>query len=143
LFSNLYPGIVHSHILLLRLGPGSSSKYNEDRNRWTPKDTGVPISLPNYEQIDSRKEFYCPYCQLRLSKLIDSSGQNTSYYCSKCTIEYPDQSEVKSKSSLSTPRKSNNDNPLASTKFKEPTVGKEPTEIKGGLAELMERFLAN
>jgi hypothetical protein len=115
------------------------TKYNDNRNRGTPIDTGVPISLPDYTQIESRKEFFCPYCQLRLSNLIDTSRQNTSYYCSKCVIDYPDQSEVKSKSSLSTPQNSNNQNPLASTKFVEPTIGKKPVEPGGTFAALRAR----
>ena len=114
------------------------TKYFQDKNRFEKNDD-TPISVRNYEQMDSHKEFFCPYCQLKLSRLTDRSGLSPSWYCTKCTIEYPDQSEVKSKSSLSTPRKSNNDNPLASTKFKEPTVGKEPTEIKGGLKALQQR----
>jgi hypothetical protein len=118
------------------------TKYTKDHGstRWEPRDTGTPISLPNYEQIEaSRNERFCPYCSLRLSRLLDSSGLNPSWYCSKCTIDYPDKTDTKSKSSLSTPRKSNNDNPLASTKFKEPIVGREPTEIKGGLKALQQK----
>jgi hypothetical protein len=114
------------------------TKYSNEHGpaRWEPRDTGVPISVRDYTQIEDHNERYCPYCQLKLSRLIDSSGLNPSWYCSKCTISYPDKSDTKSKSSLSTPRKSNNDNPLASTKFREPTVGKEPMEPKGSFAAL-------
>jgi hypothetical protein len=31
------------------------------------------------------------------------------------------------------------DTPLATTKFKEPTIGRKPKEIRGGLAELQRR----
>jgi hypothetical protein len=47
-----------------------------------------------------------------------------------------DESEVKSKSSVSTPRKSNNENPLTTTKFIEPTAGRKPVEPKGTFAVL-------
>jgi hypothetical protein len=114
------------------------TKYNDSRNRGTPIDTGVPISLPNYEQMNSHKEFFCPYCQLKLSKLIDSSGQNTSFYCPKCTIEYPNESEAKSKSYLSTPQKSNNENPAVSY-APEVELKRKKTEVRGGLAELQKR----
>jgi Zn-finger nucleic acid-binding protein len=116
------------------------TKYTNERNRWAPRDTGTPISLPNYEEIESRKEFFCPYCQLKLSRLVDSSGQNThAFYCPKCTIEYPDQSEVKSKSSLSTPRqKSNNENPAVSY-APEVELKRKKTKVRGGLAELQKR----
>jgi hypothetical protein len=116
------------------------TKYNDNRNRGIPKDTGVPISLPNYEQIeiDSCEERYCPYCQIRLSRLIDSSGLNPSWYCSKCVINYPNKAEVKSKSRLGTPQKSNNENPRIAYP-PELTLGKKKVEIKGGLAELQKR----
>jgi hypothetical protein len=117
------------------------TKYNDNRNRGVRNNADVPISLPNYEQIeiDSREEHYCPYCQLNLSRLIESSGQNThAFYCSKCTIEYPNKSEVKSKSRLSTPQKSNNENPRIAYP-PEPTLRKKKVEIKGGLAELQKR----
>jgi hypothetical protein len=113
------------------------TKYYQDKNRFE-KDNDTPISIRDYTQIEDRNERYCPYCSLKLSRLIDSSGLNPSWYCSKCIISYPDKSDTKSKSSLSTPRKSNNDNPLASTKFKEPTVGHGPRTIKGGLKTLTE-----
>jgi hypothetical protein len=67
---------------------------------------------------------------------MDSSGLNPSWYCSKCVIDYPDKTETKSESYLSTPQKSNDSNPLASTAFKEPTVGREPIEYKGGFSQL-------
>jgi hypothetical protein len=69
---------------------------------------GALISVPNYEQIeiDSHVE---RYCSLRLSKLIDSSDMNPSYYCGKCVIEYPTKADSKSKSRSSTPQNSNNE----------------------------------
>jgi hypothetical protein len=113
------------------------TKYYNDKTKGTPVDTGAPLSLPNYEQIaiDSREERYCPYCSLRLSKLIDSSGMNPNWYCSKCVINYPTKSESKSKSHLSTPQKSNNENPRVAFP-PEPSLSRKKTEIKGGLAEL-------
>ena len=79
--------------------------------------------------IDSREEHYCPCCQLRLSRLIDSSGLNTSYYCNHCSIEViPSLTEVRSASKLVTP-----EGPVES-----PSVSY-PPEIKGGLAELKKR----
>jgi hypothetical protein len=88
--------------------------------------------------IDSREEHYCPCCQLRLSRLIDSSGSNPSFYCSKCVINYPDKSEVKSKSRLSTPQKSNNERPAVSYP-PALTLKRKKTEIKGGLKALSEK----
>jgi hypothetical protein len=113
------------------------TKYYQKKTRFN-KDADTPISLPNYEQMDSHKELYCPYCQLRLSKLQDRSGGNVSYYCGKCVIEYPDQSEVKSKSHVSTPRKSNNENPAVAY-APEPTIGKKPDELPGAFKVLRDK----
>lgn len=116
------------------------TKYYSDKNRGTPIDTGAPISLTNYDNIDSREERYCPYCNIRLSRLIDSSGLNPSWYCGKCVIEYLDKSEVKSKSRLNTPQKSNSERPAVSYAH-EPSLPKKDHSIKGALAELQKRGL--
>lgn len=51
---------------------------------------------------------------------------------------YPDKSEAKSKSHLSTPQKSNNENPRVAYP-PEPSIGRKKKEIKGGLKALSER----
>jgi hypothetical protein len=114
------------------------TKYYSDKYR-AVNNTDVPISLPNWENIDSREERYCPYCSLRLSRIIDSSGMNPNWYCSKCVINYPDKSETKSKSVISTPRKSNNESPPATTKFPESTIGRSPPPVRGTFAALQRR----
>jgi hypothetical protein len=115
------------------------TKYYSDKNKFRINND-TPISVPNYEQIerDSREERFCPYCQFKLSRFIDSSGSNPSFYCSKCTIEYPDKSETKSKSRLNTPQKSNNENPRVAYP-PEVESKRKKTEVKGGLAELAKR----
>jgi hypothetical protein len=113
------------------------TKYYSDKNKFIV-DNDTPISLPNYDNIYSKEEHYCPYCSIRLSRLIDSSGQNThGFYCSKCTISYPDTSETKSKSHLSAPQQSNNERPAVAYP---PEVGlpKKDHSIKGGLKALSE-----
>jgi hypothetical protein len=127
---------MHSDLLVNMGGSRNNklTKYYQNKNRFE-KYNDTPISLPNYEQIESRNERYCPYCQIKLSRLLDSSGLNPSWYCSKCVIDYPDKSETKSESYLSTPRKSNNENPAVSY-APEPTIGKKPIEYKGGFSQL-------
>lgn len=116
------------------------TKYYDNRNygyRYTERDTPI-VASGDYEQMDSRKEHYCPYCQLKLSRLMDSSGQNPSLYCSKCIIEYPDKSEVKSKSHLSTPQKSNNENPAVAYP-PEPGLRRKKNEPRGTFKLLQDR----
>jgi ribosomal protein L37AE/L43A len=115
------------------------TKYYSDKNKFRI-DNDTPISIPNYERIetDAHTETFCPYCQFKLSRLIDSSGMNPSWYCGKCTIEYPDKAEVKSKSRLSTPQKSNNESPAVAFP-PEVELKRKKVTIKGGLAELQKR----
>ena len=49
-----------------------------------------------------------------------------------CSIEYPEESEIKSKSHLSTPQRSNNQNPYVAYP-PEPELKRKKTKIKGGL----------
>jgi hypothetical protein len=116
------------------------TKYYDNRNKGIPNpDSDLPVSVPNYDQIatDFHEERYCPYCNFRLSKLQDH-GSNVDWYCSKCVISYPNKSESKSKSRLSTPQKSNNERPAVSY-LPEPGLRRKKTEVKGGLAELQKR----
>jgi hypothetical protein len=72
-------------------------------------------------------------------KLKGRSGENVAYYCESCSIESnPEETNLRSKSSIE-PQKGGEDNPLATTKFVEPTVGKKPREYKGAFAELKAR----
>jgi hypothetical protein len=114
------------------------TKYYDNRNRGIPNQD-LPISIPDYTNIESREERFCPYCNIKLSRLIDSSGLNPSWYCGKCVIEYPEKSETKSTSRLSTPQqKSNNERPAVSY-APEPGLVRKKTQVKGGLAELAKR----
>ena len=107
------------------------TKFNDSTYKGIRKEE-TPISLQNYENKDSRKEFYYPYCQMRLSKLQGRSGENVSYNCGTCSIEYPEESEIKSKSHLSTPQRSNNQNPYVAYP-PEPELKRKKTKIKDGL----------
>jgi hypothetical protein len=112
------------------------TKYFADKNKFE-RDNDTPISVRDYTQIESRNERYCPYCQLKLSRLIDNSGLNPSWYCGKCVIEYPDKSETKSKSHLST-QKPSSERPAVSY-APEPQLPKRDHTIKGSFLELQKR----
>jgi ribosomal protein L37AE/L43A len=115
------------------------TKYYQDKTKFV-QDRDTPISLPNWEQIetDSHTDRYCPYCQFKLSRLIDSSGMNPNWYCSKCTISYPDKAQVKTKSRLNTPNKSNNERPAVAYP-PEVSIGKKKKELTGSFKVLRER----
>jgi hypothetical protein len=111
--------------------------YYNKRNKWrTDKDT--PISVRNYEN-DEPKTYYCNTCNRTLNKLIDSSGENPAYFCNTCRTEViPSLTEVRSKSKIVTPD-GPIEQPSVSTKFPEPTIGRQPAEPKGLFKFLRDR----
>lgn len=65
-------------------------------------------------------------------------GENVSYYCVTYSIEInPEETEVRSKSRLTTPEGINQTPYVAYPP--EPDLRRKKTEIKGGLAELQKR----
>jgi DNA-directed RNA polymerase subunit RPC12/RpoP len=112
------------------------TRYYDSKNKWRMKDD-TPISVRNYEH-DEPKTYFCSSCNRTLNRLIDSSGQNPSYFCNTCRTEvFPSLTEVRSASKLVTP-----EGPVEHPSVSYPperTVGRTPPEIKGGLAELKKR----
>jgi hypothetical protein len=113
------------------------TKYLSDKHRYN-NDAGSPISIGSEWTRPDRPTYICPYCSRTLHLLTDSKGSSPSWYCGTCSItSHPETTDLRSKSSIE-PQKGGEDNPLASTKFKEPTVGRGPRTIKGGLKTLTE-----
>jgi hypothetical protein len=113
------------------------TKWYDDQHKYR-QDPGTPIVAGGNWYGESQREFYCEYCQRRLAKLT-SHGLSPSWYCSHCQIESkPDEKEMRSKGKLET-AEGPPDTPLASTNFKEPTVGRTPPPIRGTFAELQRR----
>jgi hypothetical protein len=115
------------------------TKYYSDKNRFNMNDPGTPISVGTGWTKPDRPTYVCPYCSRTLQRLTDSKGSSPSWYCSFCSIESkPEDTTLRSQSSI-VPQKGEEQNPLASTKFKEPTVGREPIDIKGGMKTLQQK----
>lgn len=113
------------------------TKWYDDQHKYRQVPE-PPISVGGNWYGEPQREFYCEYCQRRLSKLT-SHGLSLSWYCSHCQIESkPDEKEMRSKGKLET-MPGPPDIPLATTKFKELDLRRKKTEIKGGLAELQKR----
>jgi len=113
------------------------TRYYSDKNKFTA-DKDTPISVTDYTNTDEDKTYYCINCNRTLNKLIDSSGQNTSYYCNHCSIEVlPSVEDVRSKSKWVTP-----DGPIEEPYTSYPpeiSIGKQPVEPKGTFAELKKK----
>jgi hypothetical protein len=110
------------------------TKYAE-KNSFS-NDQGTPIPIGSEWTRAERPTYICPYCSRTLQRLTDRSGLSPSYYCSFCSTEsHPEKTDLRSKSSIE-PQKGGEDNPLASTKFRFPEVGKQHIEPKGTFATL-------
>jgi hypothetical protein len=118
------------------------TKYYSEKHKFE-KDSSYdsPISLRDYTQIESSNNItrQCPYCNITLSRLIDYSGLNPSFYCSKCVIEFPDKTKVKTKSRLATTEQTNNNDDPSVAYAPEVGLKRKNKEPKGTFRKLKER----
>jgi hypothetical protein len=71
-------------------------------NYTKPNDDKVIISS-EYSQCE-RPSFICSICNRTLSRLTDSSGQNTTCWCRNCSVEFdPELENVRRESKISVP----------------------------------------
>jgi len=68
------------------------TKYTDKKYFASKKDI-IIASKEEIEQIDNRstntgRTYSCEFCSRTLVKLIDSSGQNISYYCNFCNTTF-------------------------------------------------------
>jgi hypothetical protein len=67
------------------------------------KDDKVVVSSEKYEGKEN-KVYICSWCSCTLSKLIDSSGQNPSLYCSRCQMSFdPEYDNLRHESKITVP----------------------------------------
>jgi hypothetical protein len=83
------------------------TKYTE-KNQWNrgkPIDSPISIAAENYDDRIINREYSCSYCNRILSKLVDRSGLNPSWYCNFCSIEVipSEEAELRSKLRLKVP----------------------------------------
>jgi hypothetical protein len=115
-----------------RRHPGGIIPTNDDK---------VTISSEYYENI--RPSFICNVCNCTLSKLTDHSGQNVSFYCTRCNIEFdPETENIRRESKISVPNR-NEETLVAHTPLvnEDAVAIRKEVEIKGGLKELQKRGL--
>jgi hypothetical protein len=110
----------------------------QNSNSLNNKDK-VIISSEYYE--DDRPSYICSICNRTLNRLSDAGGNNQTYYCRFCNVEFDPESEnVRRESKLSVPDR--NIEPAVATTPGIPDISirKEP-EIKGGLKALQQKGL--
>lgn len=115
------------------------TKYTSKNNRQPDNDI-VVVGDREYNQ-DVQREYICKYCQKTMSKLIDSSGLNPSWYCSSCSISMIPQEveQLRSKSKLKTP-----DGPVEYPSVSYPleyTLEKNKAELSGVFKSMQEKGL--
>jgi hypothetical protein len=102
----------------------------------------IPIIVSNESfSGDYHRTYTCDTCHSILTRLIDSSGNNISFYCSKCNIYSYIEEDLKTKSKFKT-KEGPIEEPAASL-APEPTLKRKKKEIKGGLAEIAKRASVN
>jgi hypothetical protein len=110
----------------------------QNSNSLNNKDK-VIISSEYYE--DDGPSYICSICNRTLNRLSDAGGNNQTYYCRFCNVEFDPESEnVRRESKLSVPDR--NIEPAVATTPGIPDISirKEP-EIKGGLKALQQKGL--
>jgi hypothetical protein len=103
-------------------------------------DDKIIISSEYYENVRP-SSYICSICNRTLSRLSDAGGNNQTYYCRFCNVEFDPESEnVRRESKLSVPDR--NIEPAVATTPGIPDISirKEP-EIKGGLKALQQKGL--
>jgi hypothetical protein len=103
-------------------------------------DDKIIISSEYYENVRP-SSYICSICNRTLSRLSDAGGNNQTYYCRFCNVEFDPESEnVRRESKLSVPNR--NIEPAVATTPGIPDISirKEP-EIKGGLKALQQKGL--
>jgi hypothetical protein len=104
------------------------SKRNEDK---------VTISSEYYENI--KPSYICSICNQTLVKLTDAGGNNNTYWCRNCSVEWnPTQEIIRRESKLSVPDR-NIEPAVASVVFNPDITIKHTPPLRGGFAELAKK----
>jgi hypothetical protein len=89
------------------------------------------------EQEKKGKEFICEFCRCTLCKLVDSSGENVSYYCNRCNTSTYDTDELRSESYIEM-----SDGPVENPSISytpEPQLKRKRKQYKGAFKTLQDK----
>jgi hypothetical protein len=102
-----------------------------------PNEDKVIISSEYYK--NDRPSYLCSFCNQTLSRLTDSGGQNSCYWCRNCQVGFdPEVENIRKESKLSVPDR--NIEPAITSISNTPDVSIRHTPpIRGGMAELQKR----
>src|SRR5215207_7625988 len=100
------------------------------------KPTNDKIIISSEYYTNDRPSYICSFCNQTLSRLTDSGGQNTAYWCRHCSVEFnPEDENLRKESKIKVPDR--NVQPAVTSVSSTPDVSirHEPT-LRGGFAEL-------
>ena len=111
-------------------------RKNVTKNTTSANDK-VIISSEYY--TNDRPSYICSFCNQTLSRLTDSGGQNTAYWCRHCSIEFnPEDENLRKESKLIVPDR--NIEPAITSVGNVPDVSiRHEPPLRGGFAELQKK----
>jgi hypothetical protein len=114
---------------------GKTFDLNQSRDKNKDK---VVISSEYY--LNDRPSYLCSFCNCTLSKLQDAGGNNTMYFCTRCSVEFdPTEENLRKESKITMPERVE---PCVSTTPGIPDISiRHTAPIRGGLAELKRKGL--
>jgi DNA-directed RNA polymerase subunit RPC12/RpoP len=114
---------------------------NKRSQKKGPLDDKVIISSEYYE--NDRPSYICSICNRSLSRLSDAGGNNSTYWCRHCSVEFdPAEENLRKESKISVPDR--NVEPAVATTPGQDYINKkveirhEP-ELKDGAAQLAKK----
>src|SRR5215204_6861605 len=110
-------------------------------NYTKPTNDKVVISSEYY--TNDRPSYICSFCNQTLSRLTDSGGQNTAYWCRHCSVEFdPEAENLRKESKLTVPDR--NIEPAVTsiqTNMADEVEIRHTPPLRGGFAELQKKGL--
>jgi hypothetical protein len=64
------------------------------------------ITIGDEYSGEEQPSYICDNCHCSLVRLSDRNNQNESYYCNRCSIEYPDATNIRHQLKISVPDRS-------------------------------------
>src|SRR5688572_7319391 len=127
------------HLPLHRITRSTLDDYSKmNQTRLNPNKDKVIIG-DEWTGEDNPPSYVCNYCNRTLNRLIDSGGQNLSYYCNSCSIEYnPDNDNVRRESKLGVPNRDIEPAVATTPGIQDISIKHEP-KLKGGFAQLAKK----
>jgi hypothetical protein len=112
-------------------------KKSSTINYTKPTNDKIIISSEYYD--NDRPSYICSFCNQTLSRLRDSGGQNSTYWCRHCSVEFnPEDENLRKESKIIVPDR--NIEPAITSIGNTPDVSIRHTPpIRGGFAEVQKK----